>query len=174
MQNLKAILAYLSTIGPVLTFMAALIAAGVAVFFGTIQARIARQQAATAAMAAKTAEHKLRADQFDKRLAIYEAVTEYMNASRVPGAWEVDATPHLQAFAAAKWLFGSSVTEWLYGELQEAVISLKKSEAQCMGVEPGPRLAQLRLDRLDELARFNLQYERRDEVFGRWLRLTDE
>ena len=52
-------------IGPLLTFAAALIAAGIAWKFGRVQAEIARTQAAKAAAAARTARNKLRLELFE-------------------------------------------------------------------------------------------------------------
>ncbi|MEJ8851572.1 hypothetical protein [Variovorax rhizosphaerae] len=66
--------AFIAKAAPLLTFISTLIAAsvaaGVTIYFGRVQAGIARQQAKTAAMAAATARNKLRLDLFEKRLNV--------------------------------------------------------------------------------------------------------
>jgi hypothetical protein len=73
--------------GPIATVIASITAGGVAIWFGVVQARIARSQAATAAAQKDIAEaqlkmafDKLKHDLFDKRYEIYSAAKGVIEA----------------------------------------------------------------------------------------------
>lgn len=169
----KAALAYLSTIGPVLTFVAALFAAGVAVFFGRTQARIARQQAATAAGAALTAKNKLRLDLFDRRMKIYDAVTAYMDEAATSADWRSDASPFFKDVSSARWLFDQSVVDWIQKELMDVVREVKTTQANLMSRSSGPDAYEASVACANAGRKLLAQYERRDDVFRPFMHLTD-
>jgi hypothetical protein len=66
--------------GPLATVIASVTAGGVAVWFGRVQADIARRQAATAAAQKDIAYDKLKHDLFDKRYEIYQAAKAVIEA----------------------------------------------------------------------------------------------
>jgi hypothetical protein len=66
--------------GPIATVFASVTAGGVAVWFGRVQADIARRQAATAAAQKEIAFDKLKHDLFDKRYEIYQAAKAVIEA----------------------------------------------------------------------------------------------
>lgn len=173
-MTMTSILDFISKIGPLLTFVAALIAARIAWNFGQIQADIARTQAATAARAAATARNRLRFDLFDERLKFYNIVTSYMEAHYSRECWKVDTSPYLRAVSGAKWLFNDTVNDWIYKELADAVMLVRMAQATCEGIEPGPAKVEKLMAVQSAIQGLDAQYKRRDEVFRPFLHLTDE
>lgn len=108
--------------------LAAVLAGGVAWKFGSIQAGIAQQQAATAATAAATAKKKLKLDLFDRRWVIYKVVTDALTH-----AWrEQDFTPECErAYKAgiqgARWLFDKELDDYLQKALPSHLDTLRKT-----------------------------------------------
>lgn len=98
--------------------LAALLAGGVAWKFGSIQAGIARQQAATAAAAAATAKQKLKLDLFDRRWTVYRAAVDtisfVLNQKEFPSEEEFK---YLAAVQSSRWLFDDLIWDYLQFKL---------------------------------------------------------
>lgn len=95
---------------PAVALIGAMSASFIAWRFGSIQADIARQQA-------RTAQNKLKLDLFDKRVAVYNAIAEYINLSPESVAERGGMGDYIPRFAPVKWLFDEKIADWLYGEL---------------------------------------------------------
>ncbi len=154
---------------PCLAPGAALIGAGAAAFiawrFGSIQARIAEQQA-------RTARNKLRLDLFERRLKVYQAVADYLEdvPKWAPGEAKLDE--HLPNFAAVRWLFGKEVSNWVYTELvDEAGKYVMERSALAQAPHDVARAALWLTSGSMVLQK---QWQRLGEVFGPYLRLEDD
>lgn len=168
-----SLLDIVSKLGPVFTFISAVIAAFVAAFFGRVQAKIARQQAATAAGAALTARNKLRLDLFDRRLKIYDAVTDFMEANLGAADWRSDASPFFREVSAARWLFDQSVVDWIQQELMEVIREVRITQANLESRSTGPDAYEANAASAHAGRKLLAQYARRDEVFRPFMHLTD-
>ena len=101
---------------PTVALVGALSASFVAWRFGSIQAAIARQQAATALGAAETARKKLKLELFDRRLKVHEELYSFIR--ELPGLPAItDFTPYFQGVSQVRWLFEKPIAEWVYGDL---------------------------------------------------------
>ena len=101
---------------PFVTLIGAISASFIAWRFGTIQAAIANQQAATASAAAATARKKLKFDLFEKRFKVYDDIRQFI--------FEFGRTPSVEAITkltndtrSAKWLFDSTLERWIGQDL---------------------------------------------------------
>lgn len=101
------------------TLLTGFAAVGGAVFIGLRQhdlvreqADISRQQAATAASASHVARLKLRADLFEQRLEVYQAIHNYLRAALSVNMKKIwDVTPELEKqLIRAKFLFSNAIT----------------------------------------------------------------
>lgn len=120
-------------IQPLLTPLAALLGAASATYvtwrFGTIQAEIARQQAATASRAAETARKKLKLELFERRLSLYDKIYSFMR--ELPSLpFDTDFTPYFQDVREARWLFEKPLVDWLYMDLFETAKRYQVSKAR--------------------------------------------
>ena len=104
-------------------------AAWVAHKFGSIQARIAQQQADTAALVAKTARNKLKFEQFDRRLVIYKATQDVLAKVSTHGRLtDEDESGYLIGTSGAHWLFDKAVVEYLERTLWHAMIDFRSAD----------------------------------------------
>lgn len=94
--------------------------------FGHIQAAIGRRQAETAALAVKTARHKLRLDLFDKRVAIYEAAMKALTTAQIRGGPLTDEeyVEYRSEVQAARWLFGKDISHLLIDTMSNQLLKL--------------------------------------------------
>lgn len=147
----------------------ALIGAGTAAYiawrFGSIQARLAEQQA-------RTARNKLRLDLFERRLKVYQAVADYLTEvpTWAPGDSRLDE--HLPKFAAVRWLFRDDVSNWVYAELLDEVRKYVMDRSALTN-RPG-ELAVVALQATAGSMALQKQWQRLGEVFGPYLRLEDD
>jgi hypothetical protein len=99
---------WLSLLGSVSTICAAGVAGWVAHRIGFSQIEVAKQQAAAAASEAEVAKNKLKLDLFERRLNIYETITEYISEYINEPYQSVSSNIHTVANSSA-WLFGEDV-----------------------------------------------------------------
>lgn len=101
--------------------------------FGNIQADIARQQAATAALSVRTAKNKLKLELFDRRLVIYNAVTTMLGQLAVNGNLSSDdKRNYWVGINGAHWLFEAHVVNYLEETIWNQMVDfdLMKSELE--------------------------------------------
>lgn len=142
---------------PILTLIVACAALGVSWFFNRSQARIARA--------------KLKLDLFDRRLVIYQKVTDYMQSQFTVEAVNVDATPFFQSVSSMKWLFDESVENWVYYELMDGVRKMWGAHHDQANALRGPEEVKASTAQVMVKEEFHKLYARRDEVFGPFLKL---
>jgi hypothetical protein len=142
---------------PILTLIVAAAALGVSWVYNRSQVRIARA--------------KLKLDLFERRLAIYQKVTDYMDHQYTVEAVGVDATPFFQSISSMKWLFDESVERWVYDELMAEVRKMWAAHHEQDNAERGPAKAKAVRAQVTVKQAYHNQYGRRDEVFGPFLRL---
>lgn len=113
------------------------------------QASIAKDQADTAKNAAHVTKLKLRADLFDRRMAVFLALKTYLRAalsSNTDKIW--DATPELEEqLARAQFLFSDSITSEITKAINDSDAlynaRLEKNEAQDAGKDAKELIAAL-------------------------------
>jgi len=119
---------------PLIQFLAAAGAVWVAYRFGTIQAGIAKQQAATAmaaaqtaAAAAQTARNRLKYDLFERRLVMYDLVYAHIDRVAAAGMIEPESdSEFLRAIRPLGWLTDASVTRFVLKDLRDQMIALSR------------------------------------------------
>lgn len=151
--------------------LAACIAGLVAYKFGSIQASISRQQAATATTAAQTAKNKLKLDLFEKRLAIYTVASDAI-AEVIQGGnfLSEDYHSYYASIQGAKWLFGDEVYNYLDTGLG---VQLKKVCELDSKLEHATdeRRTVLGMERLDCAVDLGLEIPKLTETFKKYLRI---
>lgn len=116
---------------PIAACVGAATAAWVAHKFGKIQARIAQQQADTAALAARTAQNKLKFEQYEKRLVVYKATQDVlMQVSTRGRLTDEDDTAYLVGTVGAHWLFDKPVVEYLEKTFWHAMIDFRSADGE--------------------------------------------
>jgi len=106
--------------------LAACIAGVVAWKFGSIQAGIARQQAATAAAAAQTAKSKLKLDLFERRYDMYEfTVRALVSMDQATEDQNAKDMAFLYELRKARWIFGEDVHKFLQEEVWPALLKYR-------------------------------------------------
>lgn len=146
----------------------ALIGAGTAAYiawrFGSIQARIAEQQA-------RTARNKLRLDLFEKRMKVYEAIAEYLNTLPSWAMQESRLDEFLPRFAPARWLFGPEVMKWVEEEMLRAGLDYVMARFESARETKNIAMA-ASLDTQQDWA-LEVQRVRLVEIFTPYLKLED-
>lgn len=152
--------------------LAALLAGGVAWKFGSIQAGIARQQAATAASAAATARNKLKLDLFERRLAVYKIAQDSSLAiTRFGRDGETAALDYFNGISAARWLFGEDVVNYLQKDLKIPIVGFRTATDEMRDMEPGESKEKLSTVQVENRDAFFANYNRINEVFSPYLKL---
>ncbi|NVM87654.1 hypothetical protein FHT32_001293 [Variovorax sp. SG517] len=106
-------------------FFAAAAAVFVAYKFGKIQAGIAKQQADTAILAAKTARNKLKFELFERRLVMYDRVYAYIDTVIGQGKIVAESdSEFLTSVRAMGWITDRSVVDYVHKELRDKMIAL--------------------------------------------------
>lgn len=123
---------------------------------------------------ARIAKAKLRLDLFEHRMAVYDEVTKYMQHQIGHHGEVEDVTPFLQSVSRTKWLFDESVTRWIEKELLPEVGKLALARQIARSIPDGPEKAQKLLAASAAGTHFYHQYQRRDEVFGQFLKLSSD
>lgn len=117
------------------------------------QASVAERQAATAESAAQVARLKLRADLFDKRMAVYAAMMAYLRAALSTNTEKIwDETPRLaEQLVYAQFLFSNDITERLKLAVNECDTlhdaKLERKEGRAAERDVTDLSAQIRLHR---------------------------
>ncbi|WP_341892165.1 hypothetical protein [Variovorax sp. YR752] len=173
-------LRWLPFLTPAVQFLTACIAGFIAYKFGSIQASIsrqqadtARQQAATAAAAARVAQNKLKSDLFERRLAMYNHVYEYIDTVlRDKVIDHAKDSVFLISVRPLGWLTDETVTQFVFKELRAQMIELSRLSRQREVTATGPeRLALANLQEEASHKLFSL-HERLAKVFEPFMRLA--
>ncbi len=105
--------------------LAACIAGLVAYKFGSIQAEISKRQAATAIAAATIAQNKLKLDLFDRRMAIFQAVSETITKTLSKKSFTAEDKLMFEVkVQSAQWLFNHQLYGYLTTTLMEKLEDL--------------------------------------------------
>jgi len=103
----------------------------IAYTFSKIQAGIAQQQAATAALSVQTARNKLKLDLFDRRLVIYNTVTTMLaQLGTTDNLSPDDERNYLVGTNGAHWLFDAHVIEYLEKTIWHQMIDFSLTKSQ--------------------------------------------
>jgi hypothetical protein len=126
--------------------------ASIAVYVAYQQRRIAQQQA-------RTAERKLRLDTFDKRLAVFQALLEFI--STVLGRINVDQQDlykYSQATKSAYFLFGDEIHRYL-DEVYQKSLRLKAIVAMLPSQLKEEQRERLLVEQRSLIQWFSIQYD---------------
>lgn len=152
---------------PVVALLTAIIAAGVAVAFGRVQARIARQQA-------DTARTKLQLELFDRRLVIYNAVKSAWGYAATKRAFPSEQiNPYLLGTNGVRWLFEDNVVQYVEDTFLGMLIEIEfanasLSAAREASVDEQTKAANTLAARVKEIA---AQQRVIDQLFSPYLKL---
>lgn len=167
---------WLEVIKAVAPLLAALLAAGVGAWvahkFGRIQESIAKQQAATAVAAAKTARNKLRLDLFDRRWAIYQTAKGVIDTmAHQDDDPDSAALKYLSNIRAARWLFDDDVNEYLRIELWDLLHEFRVVRSEIVDAHDQTAKKQALQKQHELISKLYKQDERINKVFEPYLKL---
>lgn len=162
----------------VVEFLKSFVLPGAAVYvawkFGAIQAAISRQQATTAAEAAKIAKNQLRLQVMGERIKVYDAARSLIGAvSQRSKLLPADEMTYLAGIQGSRWLFGEDVNTYLHETLWRRMNSLHLTTSLLDEELDGDVRETLRTRKLDELNWFNDQYKELDRVLAPYLKIDD-
>lgn len=165
---------------PVIQFLTAAAAVWVAYRFGTIQAGIAKQQAATAvtaaqtaAAAAQTARNRLKYDLFERRLVLYDLIYGYIDVVVGTGTIEPKSdSEFLQAIRPLGWLTDAAVAKYVLQDLRDKMIALSALTRQVNAIpQPGEEHADLLRQHLVAQTQLYQEHDALAKAFEPYLKL---
>jgi hypothetical protein len=145
---------------PVADFVVKIIIASATAVLGLLAWLIARRQA-------QTASDKLKLDLFDRRYAVYVALTEWISDLQGRVVPDEDFAKHLRKIEPVQFLFAKEVTDWVL-ELRKkarAMNHARKLLEDARGSQPDDR-------RHDEIMEANKTYSTLTMEFDRELERT--
>jgi hypothetical protein len=122
---------------PAVALIGALSASFVAWRFGSIQAGIARQQAATAAAAAATAKNKLKLELFERRVAMYDVIYAHIESAAMGPVALGEQLAFSQRVRPVSWLLDDDIARWVYRDLGDVIRRVQTARAEAFGA-PNP------------------------------------
>jgi tRNA isopentenyl-2-thiomethyl-A-37 hydroxylase MiaE len=146
----------------------------IAVIVAGITWAMQRRQVEIANRAAKTAQHKLNLDLFDKRWTVYDVARRLIGTVVVRGNIEAhELQQFLDCTQGAKWLFDDDVADYLKTFLYDNAIDLQTYVADARGLPPGQDLTETRQKITDLKKLFNEELKLIDDRMGKFMRIVE-
>ena len=142
--------------------------------FAKDQAAIAKTQADTAIIQAKTARNKLKFDLLEKRMAIYNATAKLLSKIATAGnSTGPDQFEFYNSVDSAKWLFSDAVHKYVIEEIYKKAVQLQASVETMDGMAVGPQRTKLVEEQRAIKEHLVAQRMVIDEMMDPFLRLED-
>jgi hypothetical protein len=158
---------------PLIQLITALLAGYIAYKFGSIQASIARQQAATAATAAQTARNRLKFDLFERRMNMYSLVYDYIETVARTGKIEAETdSVFLNQVRSIGWVTDPTLVSYVFTELRQKMFELTTITGQLkLARESGEDQMNLLVSQVDAMQALRKQHPKLAEAFAPYLKL---
>lgn len=120
----------------------------------------------------QTARSKLKLDLFDRRIAVYQSIMEFIGSILTTGkVKEEERFKYLQATRDARWLFGDEIVSYIDVDIHKRAVELQYLNGELHGVPVSDERSS-NVRKQSELKKwFNEQFSTGSAMFAKYMKL---